>query len=180
MDRPSSCDQTLNHADHPQLFICTLPGRPGILKNSKRIVRRGPKKIGVLKSEAYIQWATIAGALLRRTHTGPPISEPVNLSVTLYYQDHAGEQDCTNAIQGIEDLLAEVGVLENDKLIYSLNGTRKVYDLNEPERARIELTPYLWESPGQREQWLEFNARRLKRKASSQGKRPPSRLQFRR
>ena len=124
------------------LFSCTLTGRVKQKKNSMRIRRHGYFKSSIAPSDVYELWATdaaleISSAWRRR----PPIRKPVNAKMVFYLKNHQHEADLSNMYQGIEDLLQECGVLVNDKLIYSHDGSRKVFG-QALERVEIELTPF--------------------------------------
>jgi Holliday junction resolvase RusA-like endonuclease len=120
------------------LFKITIPGRPRILKNSKKIGRnRFSGKIYVGKSDRYERWAFHMKTFFYRSYKGEAIDFPINIAFKFYFKDHAHEPDLSNAYQGLEDLLQLSGVIKNDKLIYSHDGSRKIFgDKNE----RIEIT----------------------------------------
>ena len=120
------------------LFECVIPGRPGILKNSKKIIVVRGRRIPV-PSDRYNLWEKVASLYVYRLRPVTVIDFPVNLQAVFYFKNHAHEPDLSNSYQGIEDILAKQGVLKNDKLIYSHDGSRKVF--GEPvERIEIKVT----------------------------------------
>lgn len=57
-----------------------------------------------------------------------PLKGPLCLTCRFHYKNHQHEQDLSNALQGIEDILEELEIIENDSQIYSLDGSRKLFD----------------------------------------------------
>jgi len=126
------------------LFKAELLGRVGIKKNGKRIYQRHGR-IGITTSDNYKAWAKSAALQLLQSKTETlaalPISEPINLKCVFHFPNHHGEADLSNLFQGIEDLLEELGIIKNDKLIYSLDGSRKVFGSKE-FITQIEITKF--------------------------------------
>lgn len=67
-----------------------------------------------------------------------PIKEPINLCARFYFENHQHEADLSNLYGGIEDMLQECGVIEDDRLIVSHDGSRKIF--GEEPRCEIEIT----------------------------------------
>ena len=125
------------------LFSCTIPGRSRILKNSKRLVRnRKTGRMFPIASDIYKRWEIYAAMFIRRAKTDPTIDYPVTVSMRFYFKDHAHEPDLSNLYQGVEDLLQKEGVITNDKLIYSHDGSRKVFG-DKNERVEVVVTRFL-------------------------------------
>lgn len=120
------------------LFKCTIPGRAGILKNSKKLVRAGGR-IFPVSSDKYKKWEAFAYLCIKKAKLGPTISGPVNVSMKFYFKNHAHECDLDNLFAGPNDVLQKALVIENDKLVYSFDGSRKVFD-DPNERIEIEIT----------------------------------------
>ena len=124
------------------LFKCVIPGRARIQKNSHRVrtnFQTGKKYIG--KGDRFIRWADFARVFIYRAKPPEkPIDFYVNMKATFYLKNKQHEPDLSNAYQGIEDLLQKTGVIKNDKLIGGHDGSRKIFDPNEPERVVIELS----------------------------------------
>jgi Holliday junction resolvase RusA-like endonuclease len=112
------------------LFKARLEGRIGIKKNGKQISVRGGR-VFVRTSENYKNWHSYASVIMLQqknfSQFPMPIKEPINLSCKFHFPNHQGEPDLSNLYQGIEDILQEIGVIENDKLIYSHDGSRKIF-----------------------------------------------------
>ena len=64
----------------------------------------------------------------------------MNAGFVFYFSNHQHEADLSNLIEGPQDLLKELGFIVDDKLIYSLDGSKKVFSKDEPERVEITLT----------------------------------------
>ena len=121
-------------------FRITLTGRPGILKNSKRIVRR-KKFVSVIPSDKYQRWEYAAcheiTRQIARTPSFRKIDSPAMLTANFYFKNHQWEADLDNCVSGICDVLQKTGVIANDKLIVEMS-LKKVF--GEPvERVEIEL-----------------------------------------
>lgn len=120
------------------LFQCVIPGRPGILKNSKKICRNKSTGRAFLKaSDKYEIWAAMARLHILKSGQQQKIAIPINLKCVFYFVNHAYEPDLSNAYQGIEDLLQQCNVILQDKLIYSHDGSRKIFG---SRNDRIEIT----------------------------------------
>lgn len=111
----------------PIVFQCFIPGRIGIKKNGRRLSMRQGRMTN-RPSQNYEFWASNASWYIRKAMNGmDPIDYRVNLRALVCLADKKNEPDLSNAIQGAEDLLEELGVLTNDRLISSYDGTRKVF-----------------------------------------------------
>lgn len=120
------------------LFKCVIPGRPGILKNSKKLIRAGGRVFPV-SSDKYKKFEAFAYMHITKARKGMLIDFPVNVCMKFYCKNHAHEFDLSNAYQGLEDVLQKALIISNDKLIYSHDGSRKIFD-DENERIEIEIT----------------------------------------
>lgn len=120
------------------LYKVTIPGRPGILKNGKRIFRRG-KKIIVLPKQKYASWEQSAILVCRAAMAGDTIRSRCEMIIRFYAKNLQHEADLSNMLQGPEDVLQKAGVIENDKLITRIRA-EKFFD-GEP-RVEIELVDY--------------------------------------
>jgi Holliday junction resolvase RusA-like endonuclease len=122
------------------LFQCVIPGRVRILKNSKKIIKlRGSNRRIPVPSLRYKRWEIYASLFIVRAKKGKPIDFPVNVSMRFYFKDHQHEADLSNLIQGPEDALQKYDVLKNDKFIYSLDGSRKIFG-SDKECVEIIIT----------------------------------------
>ncbi|XGC82056.1 RusA family crossover junction endodeoxyribonuclease [Bdellovibrio bacteriovorus] len=121
------------------LFQCVIPGRARILKNGKAIrLNRKTKRPFIGTNDRYQAWALYASCFIARANVlKKPIDFPVRLTCKFYFKDHMHEPDLSNAYQGIEDLLQQLHVLKDDKLIYSHDGSEKIFG---EEKERVEIT----------------------------------------
>lgn len=121
------------------LFEVTIPSRVGIKKNSKRMIMAGGRP-RLISSEKYLQWEKHAAAYVKQAMQGfkLPISSPCRAEFVFYFKNHHAEIDISNALQGPEDLLEKLGVIENDRLIQEVFA-RKVFG-HEPKTI-LRLLP---------------------------------------
>jgi len=120
----------------------TVPGVPRTKKNSGRIVRAGKKHI-ILPSAAWCEWAeeavhvlTVQMRAFRREAF--PILHDCN-ATALFYRD-ANRGDACGFYQGLADLLEKAGVVADDRLLVSWDGSRLLKDSAHP-RVAVTLTP---------------------------------------
>lgn len=127
------------------LFKARLEGRVGIKKNSKQLSSRNGR-IFVRSSENYKIWERTATLHLLqskiKTQYSLPITDPINLSCKFHFPNHQSEPDLSNLYQGIEDILQDIGIIENDKLVYSHDGSRKIFG-SQDFITEIEITKHL-------------------------------------
>ncbi len=112
------------------IFKCLIPGRVYVKKNTKRVYGRGPRK-RVIYSPNYTAWEGVAMAHLcrERLTTGliTPIKRYVHCKFIFNFEDRRAEADLSNLIESPQDVLVKAKVLWDDRLIYSLDGSRKQY-----------------------------------------------------
>lgn len=92
-----------------KIFSHRFLGRPVVKKNSKRVY--GGR---VVYSKAYMDWERAARSEF--SWSGQMIEGYVELRARLYYANHQYEADCTNAVEGVQDLLVKMGVIKDDRL----------------------------------------------------------------
>jgi Holliday junction resolvase RusA-like endonuclease len=124
------------------LFKCTIPGRVAIKKNSlQRRYSFAKQRTVTMASDRYLDWAEMASLHIRQAMRGArTIVVPVNIKMLFYFLNHSSEADLSNLYQGPEDILQEMGVIKNDKLIYGHDGSRKIFGSN--PRVEIEITRF--------------------------------------
>jgi len=120
------------------LVAFTIPGAPRTKKTSNRIVRAG-KFTKVLPSKAHEAWFDAVfletkTRARRATKVDLPINHPVNVRALFYREALTG--DATGYYQALADLLEAAGVVTNDKLLVSWDGSRLSKDSESP---RIEV-----------------------------------------
>jgi Holliday junction resolvase RusA-like endonuclease len=110
------------------LFKCIIPGRPYLKKTTMRRFRNGGFKF----SDNYLQWQdqarlAIRAAVRMQQPSRFPIRCQIRLCVLSYFENHQSEPDLSALYEGIQDLLQAEGVIENDRLIYSHDGSTKIF-----------------------------------------------------
>lgn len=123
----------------------TVPGPPRTKKTSNRIVRAG-RFHKVLPSKAFEEWNRVAQMHLANrsnlTNLGEiglalPWRGAINCCATFYRQAAIG--DATGFYQALADALQEAGIVENDRLLVSWDGSRLKKDAKNP-RIEVVLT----------------------------------------
>lgn len=98
----------------------------------------------IVSSDAHRKWQEDAAWQLKiqKEEQGlETIDCKINLAVIIN-KESISEFDLSNAIQSIEDALEMAGVIKNDNLIYSFDGSRKI--LNAPaDGAIIEISHFV-------------------------------------
>lgn len=122
------------------IFKMTLPGRPIVLKNSKRVIARGRgKRAIVLPSDRYREWEEIAMAVASGAANGHPIDHPIEAKYKFYFATRQAESDVSNLLEGPGDIMQKAGIIKNDKLIMRVSGEK--FFGHEP-RTEIEIFKY--------------------------------------
>lgn len=113
-----------------------IEGAPRTKKTSNRIFKVG-RFTKVMPSARFMEWQEAAKVQLwqQRTRDHGPVTEPVQVAATFYREANRG--DLIGYMQALADCLETCGVLENDRLIVSWDGTRMTKDARRP---RVELT----------------------------------------
>ena len=145
-------------AEAAKIFV-TVSGAPRTKENHGSIYRSGGKKDGrirVVPSKPWTDWCATAeimvnGRTIRRLlGTGvlasfkdgrgrpwEPLGRTINVQATFYRDAASG--DAVGYYQGLADLLEKRGILTNDRLIVSWDGSRLAKDAENP-RTEIVLT----------------------------------------
>lgn len=126
------------------LFECEIPGRVAIKKNSKKIAFRGGRP-RIFSSDNYRIWeADAAPHIVRqKKHFNLPIQGLIEARFEFHFLNHQGEADTSNCIEGPQDLMAKLGVFENDKQIVSLRAVKR---FGLPPKTIVKLYQYLCDS----------------------------------
>lgn len=104
----------------------TIPGTPRTKKNSQIMVKGRnlilPSRafteyqkfcIGTKKNPGWLmQWGNIC------------FREPVQVTALYWFPDNRSKPDLVGLLQATSDILEKAGILENDRLIYSYDGSR--------------------------------------------------------
>jgi len=143
------------------LFHCEIPVDKHISKKNQKTIRYNPKSgrryIGTRKETAQelknMQFH-ISVALNNTIGLDFPLAQPLHAKFLFYYPDILVRRrktlpdltkkpgnliDLSNLIQGVEDSLQSEGVIKDDKLIESYDGTRRIYHADE---LKIEVFIY--------------------------------------
>ena len=115
----------------------TIPLPPVTKKNHQQIIVN--KKTGrpmVIPSRQYKQYEKECGWFVQGK--GLKIKDPVNVKC-VYYMPNRRRVDLTNLMEATHDILVKYEVLEDDnsKIIRSVDGSRVLYDKENP---RTEIT----------------------------------------
>jgi Holliday junction resolvase RusA-like endonuclease len=108
-------------------------GPPRTKKNHGRLVRAGGK-LRLLPSAAHEVWAHSAVRQLRAQRQDRPLDSPVAVAAVFFRERNVG--DLVNYMQALADALEKAGVITNDRLIVSWDGSRLAKDA---QRPRVEL-----------------------------------------
>lgn len=120
------------------LFRCEIPGRPIVKKNTQRVYGVGKSRRAVYSSK-YLRWRDIALLEMRKAWDSfDPIEVKVNAKMVFCFKNMRSEPDLSNLYEGPQDVLQMAGVLKDDRLIYSHNGSTKLF--GGAELTVIELT----------------------------------------
>lgn len=118
----------------------TIIGQPYVKKSNQRTVWNG-KRIVRIDTPRYRQWhASAVTQLMVLNKPIAPIKEPIILEIHFYLQTRR-RVDLSNLYEGIQDVLVEMAVLEDDNytIVAGHDGSRAHYDKENP---RMEVT--LW------------------------------------
>ena len=128
-----------------------IEGAPRTKKNSLRRIKRG-RRVFTVSSAAHEAWEAMAIPQLRVGYLrcrravselvghqiDDPIIEPMAMRALVYRDRDVG--DLLNYLAAVSDALERAGVVADDKLIVSVDGSRLLLDRARP-RVEIELTP---------------------------------------
>lgn len=130
----------------PLPLSLTVYGGPRTKKNSlqRRAVTdktTGKKRLLSIPSNAFLRWQAQVQPQMEHAARGHrPIDRRVNVKA-LIYRDAAYHGDVSGYINAIGDALEVAGVVDNDELIRSWDGTRRRLDRENP-RVEITITPF--------------------------------------
>lgn len=120
------------------LLRLVLPGAPRTKKNRGKIWKAGNRTI-IRPAEPWLQWRD---SLLAEKHESrwpePKLAVSLNCTAFFYRDRNAG--DAVGYYQGLADVLEELGVVVNDRLIEQWDGSRLRIDRTNP-RVELTLTP---------------------------------------
>ncbi len=118
-----------------------IKGKPVSWKNSRNAIKLPNGRPTLVPSRAATKWMKQAVLQLQfQWGPSPALNVPLNAQIVSYYW--GGEPDASNLYLGPEDALQKAGVIADDRLIQSHDGSRKFKDNNNP-RVEITLTPII-------------------------------------
>jgi hypothetical protein len=117
------------------LLSLVIEGAPRTKKNHGRTEMRGRRKVH-LPSVAHDVWHAAALPQAKVGRCGPALTSEVNCRA-LFFRD-ALRGDAVGYYQALADLLEHAGIVENDRLIVSWDGSRLRKDAARP-RIEVEL-----------------------------------------
>lgn len=111
------------------LFVGYISGRVAIKKNStQRKYSFKHKRTFTMPSDKYLAWENLAVLQLRsQWKNKDAIANKVHIKFTFHFSNYKNEPDLSNCLEGPQDALVKAGILTNDKLVNSYDGTRKVF-----------------------------------------------------
>ena len=101
----------------------TLIGRPITKKNHQQMVVAGNGRKFLIQSKAYRQYEKDCLKQLMYLYKGKTITGQLSMKA-LYYMPTKARPDLLNLLQASADILEKAKVIENDKNIYSFDGSR--------------------------------------------------------
>jgi Holliday junction resolvase RusA-like endonuclease len=136
----AECDARWFEMVSHEPYRFTINGSPRTKKNhGERLMRYGRSL--TVPSKAYREWHAFASgqafkikAVMRAAGIELPITQRINVRA-VFYQDQERRADECGYMQALGDLLQDVGILENDRLIHWA-GVRLLVDRSQP---RIEV-----------------------------------------
>jgi len=121
------------------MFIKVL-GNIRSKKNSKQWTGKH-----LISSKAYQEWDRISILQLQSSkHLYPELDFPIDYPVSikcLFYFKTLRYLDIDNALASIMDPLESAGIISNDKLVQSVDGSRLYLDRDNP-RVEIQIEPF--------------------------------------
>ena len=123
----------------PSKYFFVIPGPPRTKKTHNRIILAGGRQ-RVLPSKAFEQWQKDAGYFINNAKACWPHGEfplPFRLNCRALFWRHANVGDAVGFYQALADCLQHYGIVKNDALIVSWNGSELLKDASSP---RVEVT----------------------------------------
>lgn len=121
------------------IYHCIVFGRPYVKKNNQRAFGAGRFK-RIVYSKKYLAWESRTLTVVRAAAFEQQVRRidfPVRATFRFFFENRQSEPDLSALYEGIQDVLEKAGVILNDKLILSHDGSGKFFG-SEP-RTEVEL-----------------------------------------
>lgn len=120
-----------------QVFEIEIPGKVGIKKNARKIIRVG-RRIMSVPSDNFKRWEINALNQLykERMCRSSTISGPLMVEYRFHFKNRQNEPDVSNCVEGPQDCLEKSKIIENDRQIIRLFA-EKVIDGTEKTVIKI-------------------------------------------
>ena len=119
-----------------KIFEVTIPGRVRIKKNGRRHIGKGKN----IPSALYVSWEKFSTIYVLRAipawKENLPINEPCRAEFEFHFKNFQNEADTSNCVEGPQDLLQKVRVIENDKWIVEFTA-KKIMGLTDCTIIRL-------------------------------------------
>lgn len=127
----------------PVLFSCIVPGRALVKKNHRPIHRNhrtGSPYIG--KSDELRAYENLLISTFGLAYHLKPIDTGVWVVTRVFLDTRKSEPDLGGPQETVWDCLAKAGIIVNDRLIESQDGSRKYYDPKGGSRLEVHVMPF--------------------------------------
>lgn len=119
-----------------------------VKKNNQKVVtiRRGRRSFKTkVNTPQYQEWESEAAKAVRkaRHQVNVPISCHIHARFIFYFENRQSEADLSNLYEGIQDILKKEGVIADDVLIESHDGSRKRFY----QKPRLEVALFAYNEP---------------------------------
>lgn len=119
----------------PMIFRYVLRGEVASKKNSKVLARVKGRPM-LLPSRKYQEWEKRARLAIMAEGRPPEPFKAAHLSMVIYHGDLI-KRDSNNATQGVQDVLVDMGVIQDDN--WMVIGTPEVSHMVDVEDPRLEV-----------------------------------------
>ena len=116
-----------------------LKGRPITKKNSQIPIITKTGKRFIIQSKQYRQYEEDCLRQLDFLYHGQPLTGRIHLEA-YYHMPTLAKPDLLNLLAATSDILEKAKVIENDKLIYSVDGSRVMEKDKDNPRVEIFLS----------------------------------------
>ncbi len=109
------------------LFSCTLPGRCYVKKGTQKVF--GNRLVYSPQFQMWQRQAILEIANIKmKLNWKQPVTDFVHLKCLFFFGNHQAEADLSALYEGVQDVLEKCKIIENDRLILSHDGSRKLFE----------------------------------------------------